>query len=71
MVVFTRGGIVLVFIPNAKRFGGSVCYTLSVVHYIVFLLIFHHPCEPSEIHDWLVLLNQNELSYATEPFAAH
>lgn len=35
-----------------------------------FTLIFHYPYEPSEISNWLIMLNQNELSYATGLFAA-
>lgn len=45
----------------------------SVVHYIVLTSYLYSTTqyESYEIPDWLILLNQNELSYATELFAAH
>lgn len=66
-----EGEIVLVFIPNRKRFETQCIIISSALYCINLVLVFHHLYEPSEIPDRLLLLNQNKLSYATEMFAAH
>ncbi len=69
---YSRGNSTSIYSKQEALLRFSALYLFSSALYCInFILIFHRPYEPAEIPDWLILPNQNELSYATVLFAAH